>query len=60
MIVYIYERFSDRLHFYAAPSERTPYNTAVFLAEGYFVFMPDIVYRGGIRGCRRWTAWCRR
>ncbi len=45
MIVYIYERLSDRVHFYAAPSERTPYNTAVFSAEGYFVFMPDIVYR---------------
>ena len=45
MIVYIYERLSDRLHFYAAPSEQAPYNTAVFSAEGYFVFMPDIVYR---------------
>ncbi len=45
MIVYIYERLSDRLHFYAAPSERNPYNVAVFSAEGYFVFMPDIVYR---------------
>jgi dipeptidyl aminopeptidase/acylaminoacyl peptidase len=45
MIVYIYERLSDRLHFYAAPSERSPYSTEVFSAEGYFVLMPDIVYR---------------
>jgi dipeptidyl aminopeptidase/acylaminoacyl peptidase len=45
MIVYIYERLSDRMHFYTSPSERTPYNTTVFSAEGYFVFMPDIVYR---------------
>ena len=60
MIVYIYERLSDRLHFYAAPSERSPYNASVFSAEGYFVFMPDIVYRRRTRGCRRWIAWCRR
>ena len=45
MIVYIYERLSDRLHAYTAPSERNPYNPSVFSAEGYFVFMPDIVYR---------------
>ncbi|MGP0069444.1 MAG: S9 family peptidase [Isosphaeraceae bacterium] len=45
MIVYIYERLSDRLHAYTTPSERSPYNASVFSAEGYFVFMPDIVYR---------------
>ena len=45
MIVYIYERLSDQLHSYTVPSERRPYNASVFSAEGYFVFMPDIVYR---------------
>lgn len=45
MIVYIYELRSQVLHRYTAPTERNPYNTAVFSAEGYFVFQPDIVYR---------------
>ena len=45
MIVYIYERCSQTLHRYSAPSELNPYNPAVFSAEGYFVFQPDIVYR---------------
>ncbi len=45
MIVYIYERLSDQLHAYSTPSERSPYNPSVFSADGYFVFMPDIVYR---------------
>ena len=45
MIVYIYERLSPSLHVYSAPTERSPYNPTVFSAEGYFVLMPDIVYR---------------
>ncbi|MCZ6915883.1 MAG: prolyl oligopeptidase family serine peptidase [Gemmatimonadetes bacterium] len=45
MIVYIYERLSQGTHTYSVPSERSPYNDAVFTAEGYFVFRPDIVYR---------------
>lgn len=45
MIVYIYETRSQTVHSYITPSERHPYNTAVFSAEGYFVFQPDIVYR---------------
>ncbi len=60
MIVYIYEQLSDRLHYYSTPSERNPYNPSVFSAEGYFVFMPDIVYRCRTRGSRPWIAWCRR
>ena len=46
MVVYIYERLSQNLHRYVSPSETQPYNPTVFSAEGYFVFMPDIVYRG--------------
>lgn len=45
MIVYVYERLSQGLHTYVGPSERSPYNTAVFTAEGYFVLQPDIVFR---------------
>ncbi|MFT6242223.1 MAG: dipeptidyl aminopeptidase/acylaminoacyl peptidase [Akkermansiaceae bacterium] len=45
MIVYIYEERSQDLHRYHVPSEKHPYNPAVYSAEGYFVFQPDIVYR---------------
>jgi dipeptidyl aminopeptidase/acylaminoacyl peptidase len=45
MVVYIYERVSQRLHYYSVPSEHSAYNDAVFTAEGYFVLQPDIVYR---------------
>jgi dipeptidyl aminopeptidase/acylaminoacyl peptidase len=44
MIVYYYERVSDGIHRYRVPSERSAYNPAVFTAEGYFVFMPDITF----------------
>ncbi|MBR9988464.1 MAG: S9 family peptidase, partial [Gemmatimonadetes bacterium] len=46
MIVYTYERLSQNLHNYVVPSERSYYNVNVFTANGYFVLMPDIVYRG--------------
>jgi dipeptidyl aminopeptidase/acylaminoacyl peptidase len=45
MIVYIYERLSDGLHRWVAPSEREPYNTAAFTSLGYFVLQPDIAFR---------------
>jgi dienelactone hydrolase len=45
MIVRIYERESDMLHQYFPVSERTPYSPAVWTAAGYFVLMPDIVFR---------------
>ncbi|NIP94990.1 MAG: S9 family peptidase, partial [Akkermansiaceae bacterium] len=45
MVVYIYEKRSQELHRYVTPSEKHPYNPAVFSAEGYFVFQPDIAYR---------------
>jgi dipeptidyl aminopeptidase/acylaminoacyl peptidase len=44
MVVYIYERLSDRLHFYRVPSERSAYNPTVFSSQGYFVLMPDITF----------------
>ena len=45
MIVYIYEKLSQGLHTYSVPSERSPYNPAVFTSLGYFVLYPDIVFR---------------
>ena len=45
MIVYMYEKLSDGVHRYVAPSDRDYYNTTVFTSQGYFVFQPDIVFR---------------
>lgn len=45
MVVYLYERLSDGLHRYSAPSERDYYNVASFTQHGYFLFEPDIVFR---------------
>ena len=45
MIVYMYEKLSDGVHRYVAPSDRDYYNTTVFTSHGYFVFQPDIVFR---------------
>ena len=45
MIVYVYERLSDGLHRYIAPSEREYYNATSFTSAGYFEFEPDIVFR---------------
>jgi dienelactone hydrolase len=45
MIVYMYERLSDNVHTYVAPSDTSYYNTSVFTSQGYFVFQPDIVFR---------------
>lgn len=45
MIVYQYEILSPRVHGYVVPSERSYYNATVWTSQGYFVLMPDIVYR---------------
>jgi dienelactone hydrolase len=45
MIVYVYEKRSDSLHQYSAPSEREYYNVSSFTSAGYFEFEPDIVFR---------------
>jgi dipeptidyl aminopeptidase/acylaminoacyl peptidase len=45
MIVYLYERLSDGVHRYVAPSERDYYNTGVFTSQGYLVLQPDIAFR---------------
>ncbi|MEW5919127.1 MAG: prolyl oligopeptidase family serine peptidase, partial [Gemmatimonadota bacterium] len=45
MIVYPYELRSQLLHDYVAPSDRGYYNVNVWTANGYFVLLPDIVFR---------------
>src|SRR5215472_2064316 len=45
LIVHIYERESQFLHRYFPVTERSPYTEAVWTANGYFVLMPDIVFR---------------
>ncbi|MBZ5729056.1 MAG: prolyl oligopeptidase family serine peptidase [Acidobacteriia bacterium] len=45
LIVHIYERESNFLHRYFPPSERSPYSESAWTARGYFVLMPDIVFR---------------
>lgn len=44
MITYIYEIRSQSAKQYAVPSERRYYNWAVWTAQGYFVWQPDIVF----------------
>ncbi len=45
MIVYTYEKLSQGMHAFQVPSERSYYNFTVWTQEGYFVLLPDIVYR---------------
>jgi dipeptidyl aminopeptidase/acylaminoacyl peptidase len=45
MVVYMYEKLSDGLHHYNAPSERSYYSASAITSHGYFLLMPDIVFR---------------
>jgi dienelactone hydrolase len=45
MVVYMYEKLSDGLHRYSAPSEREYYNASAVTSHGYFLLEPDIVFR---------------
>ena len=45
MVVYMYEKLSDGVHTFSAPSERDYYNAAAFTSRGYFYLQPDIVFR---------------
>ena len=45
LIVHIYERESQFLHRWFPASERSPYSESIWTANGYFVLMPDIVFR---------------
>lgn len=45
MVTYIYEKLSNNLHSYSGPVDWSAYNVQVLSQNGYFVFMPDIVYK---------------
>ncbi len=45
MIVYTYELLTQGIHRYITPRENDYYNANVFTQNGYFVLMPDIVFR---------------
>jgi dipeptidyl aminopeptidase/acylaminoacyl peptidase len=44
MIVYMYEKLTQNVHRYVAPSDRDYYNIGIFTSLGYFVFEPDIIF----------------
>ena len=50
MMVYFYEKLSQNLHNYVAPSPGTSPNAAYYVSNGYLWFMPDIVYEEGYPG----------
>ncbi|KAB1068156.1 S9 family peptidase [Tamlana haliotis] len=50
MITYVYEKLSNRLHRYIAPSKYDYYNTTVWSQNGYFVLNPDIHFIAGEPG----------
>jgi hypothetical protein len=50
MVSYYYEKLSDGLHNYVAPSGRNNINPLVYTSLGYLVFEPDVVYTMGYPG----------
>lgn len=51
MIIYFYERYSDRFHDYKTPApSASTINVSWFVSNGYAVFIPDIIYKVGRPG----------
>lgn len=51
MLVYFYERYSNRLHSYITPRPiRSVINFSYYVSNGYVIFIPDIKYRTGYPG----------
>ncbi len=50
LMVYVYERLSDRLHFFVDPRPGTSINPTYYASNGYLVFMPDVAYAVGYPG----------
>ncbi len=51
MLVYFYERYSDRLHRYYSPRPiRSVINFTYYASNGYLIFVPDIKYKVGYPG----------
>ena len=56
-VVYYYEKLSQTLHNFSNPSYgRTGWNPGMYTANGYAVFIPDIVYRYNDPGMS--AVWC--
>jgi dipeptidyl aminopeptidase/acylaminoacyl peptidase len=45
MVTYVYEILTSNAHQFEAPSERDYYNFTTWTQQGYFVLLPDIVFR---------------
>lgn len=57
MILYFYERSSDRLHNHYTPApSRSTINWTFYASNGYVVFVPDITYRDGDPGLSAYEA----
>ncbi len=50
MIVYMYERLTNRLHSYSTPRTGSGFSNSHILSNGYIVLMPDIIYTAGHPG----------
>lgn len=50
LMVYIYEKMSQTLNSYQAPSPGTSVNTPYYVSNGYLMLKPDIVYTVGNPG----------
>jgi len=50
MMVYFYERMTQGLHSYTAPTAGTSPNASYYVSNGYLWFMPDVVYEIGYPG----------
>ncbi|MCF6342356.1 MAG: prolyl oligopeptidase family serine peptidase, partial [Bacteroidales bacterium] len=51
MLVYFYERYTDRLHRHYVPKPiRSVINFTYYTSNGYLIFIPDIVYKTGYPG----------
>ncbi len=50
LMVYIYEKMSQTLHSFQAPSPGTSVNTPYYVSNGYLMLKPDIVYTVGQPG----------
>lgn len=50
MVTYIYERLSDDTNAYQYPLDWNAYNVQHLIQNGYFVFKPDIAYKGNRPG----------
>jgi len=51
MMVYFYERYSERLHKHqGVVPHRSTINPTFYASRGYVIFIPDIVYRDGYPG----------